>query len=117
VRQYSDLLGQLMNVIKGFEQRLAEKSKAGNGNGGMDETAVKLQGQMALNKAKAENTSESHAQKSAQKQAAFELDQQRQDRKTSADIRRTDAVKAVETAADLRKQMAMEQNKPKESKE
>ncbi len=33
-RQYSDLLGQLMNVVKGFAQRLADQAKAGNGANG-----------------------------------------------------------------------------------
>jgi len=107
VRQYGDLLGQLMNVVKGFEQRLAEKNQAGNGNGGIDaETQQKLAGKMLLDKAKAENTRSSHAEKTAQRQAAFEMEQQRADRKTEADIRRTDAISAVETAATLRKKVA-----------
>jgi len=118
VRQYGDLLGKLMNVVKGFAQRLAEQSQAGNGNGGVDgETQQKLAGKMLLDQAKAANTRESHAAKTAQRQAQFELEQQRLDRKTEADIRRENAlaataiqrdnaVAAAETAAEIRRQGA-----------
>ena len=34
VRQYSDLLGQMMNVVKGFAQRLQEQQASGNGQSG-----------------------------------------------------------------------------------
>jgi hypothetical protein len=108
-RQYSDLLGQLMNVVKGFAQRLAEQQQSGNGHGGVDaETQQKLAGKALLDQAKAANTRESHAAKTAQRQTAFELEQQRADRKTEADIRRTDAIAAVETAAEMRKRVAKE---------
>ncbi len=124
VRQYSDLLGQLMNVIKGFEQRLMEQMKAqaqngANGENGAAaaETAAKLQGKLMIDEAKAQNMRESHAEKTAQKQASFELDQQRQDKKTEADIHRQNALgaaevhretalAAVETAAEIRREGA-----------
>jgi hypothetical protein len=106
-RQYSKLLGEMMNVVKGFAQQLQQPPQGGNGAGGPDPEAMsKLQGQAMLHQAKAANTRESHAEKTAQRQAQFELEQQRLDRKTEADIRRTDAVTAVQTAADIRSQGA-----------
>jgi len=114
-KQYSNLLGQLMNVIKGFQQRLAEQAKAQNGNGGPDpEALAKLQGQQALNAAKVQNTRESHADKSAQRAAQFELEEARKDQQTAADIRRTDAKAAVETAADIRIREIEAATKPNE---
>lgn len=117
VRQYSDLLGQLTNVIKGFSQRLAEQVQAGNGNGAMDETQAKLQSDLIMAQAKAANSRESHAQKTAQKQTSFELEQQRKDRELEADIRRQATSELMQTAADIRKQgreQIEKQNNPTE---
>lgn len=104
VRQYSDLLGQLMNVIKGFAQRLAEKTKAGNGNGGPDqETQAKLQGKILLDQVNAKAKEEKSVQSQAQKQAGWELAEQRKDRELDAKIRRDETVEVMETAAQIRK--------------
>lgn len=106
-KQYSDLLGKLMNVVKGFTQRLAEQSQAGNVANGVDgETQQKLAGKMMLDQAKAQATSEKAALQQAQKQSAFELAEQRKDRELAADIRRVDTLAAVETAADIRRKGA-----------
>jgi len=110
-KEYGNLLGQLMNVVKGFAQRLQEQQQAGNGNGQMDETAAKLQGKLMLDKAKADNLRESHAQKTAQRQAQWELEQQRADTELAADIRRSDTITAVETANEMKKRVAKENAK------
>ena len=106
--QYGKLLGEMMKVVAGFQQQQAQAAQAANGAaGGPDgETQQKLAGKMMLDQAKAANTRESHAERTAQRQAQFELEQQRADRKTEAEIRRTDAVTAVKTAADIRSQGA-----------
>ncbi len=115
VRQYGDLLGQLMNVVKGFAQRLAEQQQAGNGhtNRGIDpETQQKLAGKMLIDKSKAEGV----AAKTAQNQARFELEEQRKDRAAEAQIKRDNAFMLQELAAErlkVEQQMEMEAAKPK----
>lgn len=106
VRQYSDLLGQLTNVIKGFAQRLQEKAQAGNGNGNGEMAAeqMKLQAKAAETQLKLQSKQESDTQKQAQRQTGFELQEQRKDREMEAKIRRDATVELMQTAADIRKQ-------------
>ena len=97
VKQYEDVLAKLMNEVKALAQRAAEaaKKQKGQNGGGLDpETATKLQGQMMLNKAKADNTRESHAQRTAQRQIQFEQKMQQDAQKHLQDL-----------AADRMKQM------------
>lgn len=94
VKQYGDALGKLDNFIKAFAQRLEQQQKATakNGNGGIDgDTKAKMAATMMNAKIKQKNMSESHAMRTAQKQTAFELEQQRKDREANAEIRRKDA--------------------------
>jgi len=89
VRQYQDQLGQLMNLVKGFAQRLSEQKQGGNGAGGIDpETQVKLQGKQLLDQAKADSTAKKTAQKMAFDQVRFEGDEARKDRQANAELRR-----------------------------
>lgn len=100
VRQFSEQLSELMNAVRALGQQLIKKmearakqnGEANGGDGGMDPQAIaKLKGQMMISDAKAKNLRESHAQRTAQNQVQFELQQQRDDRKTRAQIRRDDA--------------------------
>lgn len=106
VRQYSDTLGQIMNLVKGFAQRLQQQMQKGNGGaqaGGIDpETATKLQGKLLVDQAKAQNLRESHAIKTAQKQTSFEMAEQRADRKNAAEIRRKNLAHSVDVAQKAR---------------
>lgn len=107
VRQYGDLLGQLMNVVKGFAQRQAEKAKAGNGNG-MDPELMKTQSEIQARQmetqAKNQATAEKSALQQAQKQTSFEMQEQRKDRELAAQIQRDNVTEVMQTAADIRKQ-------------
>lgn len=69
VKQYSDVLGKLMNEVKAFGQRLQERmQQAQQGNGGLDpKDAAKIQGMVIQAKVKAENQKQSHAQRMAQR--------------------------------------------------
>lgn len=131
VRKYSDELGKLMNLVKGYQQRLQEQMQKAaeeaqqNGQGGIDaETAAKLKGKLMLDEAKAANSRESHGQKTAQKQVQFERAEKqkaqqheqelaRAAQETAMDLER----KAAETALDLQAESAknrMKETKPKE---
>jgi hypothetical protein len=89
VKQYGQALGQIMNLVKGFAQRLQQQAAAGNGQGGVDaKTAATLKGKMMIDQAKAANLRESHAQRTAQKQVSFEMGEQQKERKHRAEMRK-----------------------------
>jgi hypothetical protein len=119
VRGYAEALANLMNLVKAFAQRLAEKMKSEQQQqqqgGGVDpETQTKLQGKLMIDQAKAQNMRESHAQKTAQRQVQFEMEQQRKDREHKAQLRREGHKAAVEIVTDHAKnanQMAAERIK------
>jgi hypothetical protein len=79
-KQFGDALGKLMNQVKAISQRTQEamqKQQQSNGSKLDPKDAAKIQGQMLQAKVKAENSSKSHGQKTAQRQIAFEKEQQR----------------------------------------
>ena len=90
VKQYEDALSKLVNEIKALAQRAQEaakkQQKSQQGNGAAPEVIGKIQSQMILAKAKAENLRESHAQKTAQRQIQFEQKMQQDEQKHLQDI-------------------------------
>jgi hypothetical protein len=134
VKQYAQDLGKVMNLVKGFAQRLQQmmKKQAQNGNGGPDpKELAKAQAMIMQAKVKAKNTEESHAQRTAQRQVQWEMEQERkrqeheldqlesanrtkseidtQDVKTAAEIRR----ERVKTRNEVRMARQKERSKPK----
>lgn len=92
VREYSQGLGQIMNFVKAFAQRQQEAMKAQQGAPGENgktaaETQAKIQSQIILAQAKAQNTRESHAEKTAQRQISFEMSEQQKEQKHRAQMR------------------------------
>ena len=84
VKQWNDALAKMMNMVKAFAQRLQEqmkKQQEAQGAQGDPAAAAKVQATMMMAKAKEANTRESHAQKTAQRQVQFELEQKREDKK------------------------------------
>ena len=73
VKQYGDALGKIMNALKAFAQRLQEQMQKQNGQQQLDPKdiakikAIQLQAQ-----AKVKNMRDSHADRTAQKQIAFQ---------------------------------------------
>lgn len=99
VREYENALNQLMQHVKAFEQRLAAAMKAQNGagRGGMDgKDAAEIKGMMAKAATKDRLASQSHAQKTAQRQVSFELEEQRKEREANHELNRTNTQHAVE---------------------
>lgn len=91
VRQYQTALGALTNLIKGFAQRLAQHMKAkqaGNGSAGDPKVVAEIQAELMKAQAKIKQMESSHAARTAQRQVSFDLEQQRRDRETDAEIAR-----------------------------
>lgn len=116
VKEYGDLLGQLMNHIKAFGQRLQQAMQAqmkGNGQqpGGPDPKDVtKIQGMQMQAQTKREIAQQSAAQRTAQRQVQHEmkLKQQMEDHqlKLSQEMRqhRADLAKVdIEAASNIRR--------------
>lgn len=100
VKQYSDILGKLMNEVKAFGQRLQEKmqkAQAQNGQQVDPETMAKVKGMMIQAQAKAQNARESHAQRTAQRRLQFEeqMDQEAKDREQERREKAMDASLAL----------------------
>lgn len=76
VKKYGDAIGQLMNFVNAYQQRLqqAMQKQAQQGNGQQNaELQAKLQAQNAQAQAKIQQGAQSHAARTAQRQAQFEM--------------------------------------------
>jgi hypothetical protein len=117
VKQYSDALGKIMNLVKAFAQRLQAQMKAAqaNGNGPQVDPAeiAKIKAIEMQASVKAKNASESHAQRTAQRQVQWEAEEKRKQEQhqlemakevqfTQADIASQD----IKTAAEIRRERA-----------
>ena len=95
VKSYAQGLGKIDNLIKAFAQRLQQSMKAQQTNGAQNgvkpQDIVQAQFDQAKSAQKLKQMSQSHAAKTAQRQVQFELEQQREDRRTNAAIRRENA--------------------------
>lgn len=100
VKEYSDDLNQLMNLVKGYAQRLAEQQKKQNANGQMDpKDQAKIQATLLTAQTKSKIQQDTHAQRTAQKQVAFEQTMKQKAQQHRADIAKTD----LEAAANIRR--------------
>lgn len=129
VRKYSDALGQIMNLVKAFAQRLQQQMKAaqanGDGNGAPDpKDKAKAEAIVIQAKVKAESGSTSHAQKTAQRQVSWEAEEKRKQQQhelemqeqaqfTQAEI----AAQDIKTAAEIRRERAKADNAPETTPE
>jgi hypothetical protein len=87
VKQYGDALGKMMNEVKGMAQRQQQAAeKAQQQNGGDPKDAAKVQAMVLQAQTKAKLSSDSHAQKTAQRQLAFEAKERQSAQKHAADL-------------------------------
>lgn len=94
VKEYSDNLGQLMNLIKAYAQRLEEQAQQAQ----MDPAVIaKIQNDTMLAQTKARNSQEAHMLKLQQKQEAFQSEQGRKAAKANLDMEE----KSVRLQSDL----------------
>lgn len=95
VRQYSDLLGQLMNHIKAMTQQLQQQmqsqAQGGNGNGADPKDAAKVQAMLIQAQTKSKIAENSAAQRTRQKEEQFQRGEARKDQQILAEIDRTGA--------------------------
>ncbi len=74
VKGYGERLAKIVNQIKMYSQQLAEQKQNGNGQPAISpEELAKIQAMQIQAEAKAANSRESHAQKTAQRQVSFEM--------------------------------------------
>jgi hypothetical protein len=112
VAEFNQQTHELQNLIKGFVQRLQQAMEAQaqeQGNQPDPEAMAKIQAMMMQSQAKAENTRESHAQRTAQRQIAFEMEQERRAQEFAAEQEREN----VRTAAEITRESVKEANEPK----
>ncbi len=111
VKVYGDQLGKMTNVLKGFAQQLQEQMQAQAQNGQQldPEVQAKIQAQQAMTDAKVQAGKNSNAQKTAQRQIAFEKEEVRKDQALKAQIERDNIeaqnemeLERVEAQQDLR---------------
>jgi hypothetical protein len=110
-RAYQDDLGNLMNEVKAFAQRLQEKMQADNGNAGLSaEDLGQIEADKIKAAAKAANMRESHAARTQQKEVSWELEQRRKEQQHGLDMRKEiqrtqieTAVEDMKTAADIQR--------------
>jgi hypothetical protein len=90
VKMYGDQLGKIMNVVKALGQKLQEQQQAqgGGDQGQAAETQAKVQSMLIQAKAKADVGAQSHAQKTAQRQIQFEMEEKRKQQQFQLDQQR-----------------------------
>lgn len=122
VKQYNDALGKLMNEVKAYAQRYVEQQQQAQAQGqGQDaETQAKIQAIKVMADAKAANTRESHAQRTAQRAIQFEMQQEQKQQEFLAQQQRDRAETHQElvhedarTIVEIKNEHLKAKNKPK----
>lgn len=88
VKQFADVLAQIINEIKGFSARLMEAQKSQQPDDA--EAQAKAQSTVMLAQVKAKINQQNAELKQRQKKMEFELDQQRKNLTTLAEVKRND---------------------------
>jgi hypothetical protein len=82
VKKWNDALKQMMNLVKAFAQRLQEqmkKQQEAQGQGTDPKDIAKVKAIELMGQTKAKIASQSHAQKTAQRQLQWEMEQKREE--------------------------------------
>lgn len=91
VKQYSDALGQMMNLIKAFGQRQSQAKEAQQNQSQPDPKAqAQAQATVMTAQLKAQITAQKAQQKQQERMLEFKLDMAREDLRTMSEIRRED---------------------------
>ncbi len=123
VGKLAEMLGKLMNMVKAFAQRLEQMMKKAQQDQGGPQTdpkdKAKADAIVIQAKVKADSASQSHAQKTAQRQVSWEADEKRKQEQHQQDMqeeaqRTTAEIQAddIKTAAEIRRERAKAKAKP-----
>lgn len=85
VKQYGDVLGKLMNLVKAFTQRQQEAAQQQNGHQD-PETMAKIQSEMATTKVKLQSKEAASKQRLRHNEAKFRQQQVHEQERTKADL-------------------------------
>ncbi len=123
VKKFTDTLAQLMNEVKKLAQNYeqAMKQQQGQGNGQMSpEAQAKIVEAEILAKGKDKRAAESHAEKTAQRQVSFEMQQKQAQEKHALEMRKQAmqlghdlAARSAETDAEIAFEKRRVDNEPK----
>jgi hypothetical protein len=107
VKAYMDDLGKAENALKAFTQQLQEhlqkKAEQNGANGEHQAEQVKLASQVQQSQTKAELSRESHAQKTAQRETQFQMEQDRKDQQHAQQLKQQADQHALDLAAEREK--------------
>jgi hypothetical protein len=121
VKQYQDVLTKMLNMVRAYEQRLAEKQKqAQQANGNLPPEAVaKIRAEEIKAASNAKIKESANIQKERHKEISFRQEQERKNRKFESDLeqgaRKTDAEIATDdlhTEAEILRQNRQAENEP-----
>lgn len=102
VTNWGKQMSKLMNLVRAFAQRLQEQQQQQQpqgDNGASAELQAKLQAIKVTADAKAANTRESHAQRTAQRQVQFEMQTKQDMQKQMLELKKEEAKLAMEIRA------------------
>ena len=107
IKGWQDNMTKMMNFVKAFAQRLQEQQKQAQQQGPQADPKdmAKAQAQMMLAKVKADNTKTAHAQRTAQRQVQWEMEQKRKDQELMFEERREAQRAATEHRAASQERM------------
>lgn len=119
VTDWQKLVMKLNNMIRAFSQRLEEQMKQAQqqpGSGQDPEAAAKVESLLMISKAKADNTRESHAQRTAQRQVQFEMEMKQKQAEHELRMSQEASDKAIElTTKEQEKALEIEAEKQKQN--
>lgn len=121
VKQYMDDIGQVENALKAYTQQLQEhlkkKAEQNGANGEHQAEQVKLASMVQQSQAKADLARESHAQKTAQRETEFQMDQDRKAQQHAQQLQQDADKNALQIAAETERvalQLEADKKKAKE---
>lgn len=122
VKQYGDVMGKMGNILKQVAQKVGEQMQAQQAQGPQQdpETMAKIQSMQMQSQAKAESNKTAHAQRTAQREIQFQMQQEQKQREFQANLEQERIqfmqnlnLEAEQAKSDIVLEHIKERNKPK----